>query len=67
MSNLKCCAGHLKEFWGQLNSKTPAVNIEEARHEEEMNQDVNDFINFNEDLYIIIEKDSQCTYSLYVC
>ena len=65
MSNLKCCAGRLKEFWDQVDSKTPAVNIEEAGHEE-MIQDVNDFINFDEDLYIIVAKDSQCTYISYV-
>ena len=58
MSNPKCWAGRLKEFWDQLDSKTPAVNIEEAGHEEEMNQYVNDFIDFDEDLYIIAEKDS---------
>ena len=58
MSNPKCCAGHLKEFWDQLDSKTPAVNIEEAGHEEEVNQDVNDSIDFDEDLYIIVAKDS---------
>ena len=57
-SNPKFCTSRLKEFWDQLDSKTPAVNIEEAGHEEEMNQDVNDFIDFNEDLYIIVEKDS---------
>ena len=56
MSNPKCCAGRLKKFWEQLDSKTRAVNIEEAGHEE-MNQDVNDFIDFDEDLYIIVEKD----------
>ena len=56
MSNPKWCAGRLKEFWDQLDSKTPAVNIEEAGHEEEMNQDVNDFIDFDEDLYIIVDK-----------
>ena len=39
MSNPKCCAGRLKKFWDQLDSKTPAVNIEEAGHEEELNQD----------------------------
>ena len=55
-SNPKCCAGRLKKFWDQLDSKTPAVNIEEAGHEEELNQDDNDFI--YEDLYIIGEKDS---------
>ena len=58
MSNPKCCAGRLKEFWDQLDSKTPAVNIEEAGHEEEVNQDVNDSIDFDEDLYIIVAKDS---------
>ena len=51
----KCCAGRLKEF----DSKNPAVNIEDAGHDEEMNQDVNDFIDFDEDFSIIIEeKDS---------
>ena len=55
MSNPKYCAGRLKKFWEQLDSKTPAVNIEEA--EKEMNQDVNDFIDFDADLYIIVEKD----------
>ena len=54
----KCCSGRLKEFWDQLDGKTPAVNIEEAGHEEEMNQDANDFIDFDKDLYIIVEKDS---------
>ena len=50
----KCCAGRLKEF----DSKNPAVNIEDAGHDQEMNQDVNDF-DFDEDFYIIIEeKDS---------
>ena len=58
MCNPKCWAGRLKKFWDQLDSKTPAVNIEEAGHEEEMNQYVNDFIDFDEDLYIIAEKDS---------
>ena len=29
----KCCAGRLKEFWDQLDSKTPVVNIEEEGHE----------------------------------
>ena len=58
MSNPKCCAGRLKEFWDQVDSKAPAVNIEEAEHEEEMKQDVSDFIDFDEDLYIIVEKDS---------
>ena len=29
----KWCAGQLKEFWDQLDSKTPAVNVEEAEHE----------------------------------
>ena len=58
MSNPKCCAGRLKEFWDQLDSKTPAVNIGEAGHEEEMNQNVDDFIDFDEDLYIVVEKDS---------
>ena len=57
MSNPKCCAGRLKEFWDQLDSKTPAVNIE-AGHEQEINQDVNDFIGVDEGLYIIVEKDS---------
>ena len=57
MSNPKCCAGRLKQFWDQLDSKTPAVNIE-AGHEEEINQDVNDFIGVDEGLYIIVEKDS---------
>ena len=57
-SNPKCCAGWLKEFYGQLDSKTPAGNIEEVGHKEEMNQDVNDFIDLDEDLYIIVEKDS---------
>ena len=57
MSNPKCCAGRLKEFWNQPDSKTPAANIEETGHEEEMNQDVNDFIDFDEDLYIIVVKD----------
>ena len=47
----------LKELWDQLNSKTPAVNTEEAGHEEEMNQDVSGVINFHEDLYIILELD----------
>ena len=43
----------------QFDSKTPAVNIKDAGHEEEMSQDVNDFIVFDEDFYIIInEKDS---------
>ena len=43
----------------QFDSKTPAVNIEDVGHEEEMNQDVNDFVDFDEDFYIIIEeKDS---------
>ena len=41
MSNPQFWAGRLKEFCDQLNSKTIAVNIEEAGHEEEMNQDVN--------------------------
>ena len=54
----KRCAGPLKEFWDQLDSKTPAVNIEEAKHDEEINQDVYDFIDFDEDLYIITGKDS---------
>ena len=58
MSNPKCCARHLKEFWDQLDSKTPAVNIEEAGYEDQMNQDVNFFIDFDEDLYIIVEIDS---------
>ena len=55
---MKCCEGCLKEFWDQLDSKTPTVNIEEVRHEEELNQDVNDFNDCDEDLYIIVEKDS---------
>ena len=55
---MKCCGGCLKEFWDQLDSKTPTVNIEEVRHEEELNQDVNDFNGCDEDLYIIVEKDS---------
>ena len=55
---MKCCEGYLKEFWDQLDSKTPTVNIEEVRHEEELNQDVNDFNDCDEDLYIIVEKDS---------
>ena len=46
MPNPKCCAGCLKEFWDQLDTKILVVNIEEAGHEEEMNQDVNDFIDF---------------------
>ena len=29
----KCCAGRLKELWDQLDSKIPAVNIDEAGHE----------------------------------
>ena len=58
MSNMKCCGGCLKEFWDQLDSKTPTVNIEEVRHEEELNQDVNDFNDCDEDLYIIVENDS---------
>ena len=58
MSNLKCCAGHVKEFQDQLDRKTPAVNVEEAGHEEEMNQDANYFVDFSEDLYIIVEKDA---------
>ena len=29
----KCCAGCLKKFWDQLDSKILAVNIEEAGHE----------------------------------
>ena len=64
MSNPKWCEGRLKGFWDQLDSKTPAVNIEEAGHEEEMNQDVNDFIDFDEGLYIIVDKYSECIYSL---
>ena len=36
MSNPKYWAGRLKKFWDQLDSKTPAVNIEEAELEEEM-------------------------------
>ena len=58
MSNPKCCAGRLQEFWDQLDRKTPAVNIEEAGYEEEVDQDVNDSIDFDEDLYIIVAKDS---------
>ena len=58
MSNMKCCGGCLKEFWDQLDSKTPTVNIEEVRHEEELNQDVNDFNDCDEDLHIIVENDS---------
>ena len=58
MSNMKCCGSCLKEFWYQLDCKTPTVNIEEVRHEEELNQDVNDFNGCDEDLYIIVEKDS---------
>ena len=54
----KCCAGRLKELCEQLDCKIPAVNVEEVGHEEEMNQDVNDFIDFDEDLYITLEKDS---------
>ena len=42
MSNPKFHTGRLKEFWDQLDNKTPAVNIEEVGHEEEMNQDVNE-------------------------
>ena len=53
----KCCAGCLKEFWDQLDSKAPAVNIE-VGHEKEINQNVNNFVDFNEDFYIIVEKDS---------
>ena len=34
MSNPKYWEGRLKKFWDQLDSKTPAVNIEEAEHEE---------------------------------
>ena len=49
--------GHFKEFWDQFDGKTLAVNVKEVGHEEEMNQDVNDFIDFSEDLRIIIEKD----------
>ena len=51
----KCYACRSKKFWD--NSKTPAVNIEEVGHED-MNQDVNYFIDFDEDVYIIVEKDS---------
>ena len=58
MSNPKGCAGRLKEFWYQLDGKTTVVVIEEAGHEEEMNQDVCDFIEFDEHFYIIVEKDS---------
>ena len=58
MFNMKCCGSCLKEFWDQLDCKTPTVNIEEVRHEEELNQDVNDFNDCDEDLYIIVEKDS---------
>ena len=58
MSNPKGCAGRLKEFWDQLDGKTTVVDIEGAGHEEEMNQDVCDFIKFDEDFYIIVEKDS---------
>ena len=58
--------GHFKEFWDQFDGKTLAVNVKEVGHEEEMNQDVNDFIDFSEDLRIIIEKDLWFTYSLYV-
>ena len=58
ISNPKCCAGRLKEFWDQLDSKTLAVNVEQAGYEEEMNQDVSDLIDFDEDLYVIVEKDS---------
>ena len=54
----KCCAGRLKEVWEQLDSNTFTVNIEETGYEEEMNQEVNDIIDLNEDLYIIVEKDS---------
>ena len=57
-SNPKCCAGRLKEFWDQLDSKTLAVNVEQAGYEEEMNQDVSDLIDFDEDLYVIVEKES---------
>ena len=52
----KCCAGRLKEFLDQLDSKTPAVNTEEAGHEEGYETRLNDFIDFDEDLYIIVEK-----------
>ena len=58
MPNPNGCAGRLNEFWDQLDGKTTVVNIEEAGHEEEMNQDVCDFIDFDEDYYIIVEKDS---------
>ena len=52
----KCCASCcLEEFWDQPDSKTPAVNIEEAGHEE-MNQYVIDFIDFDENLSINVEK-----------
>ena len=36
MSNPKYCEGRLKKVWDQLDSKTPAVNLEEVKHEEEM-------------------------------
>ena len=42
----------------QFDSKIPSVNIEEVGREEEMNQDVNNFIDFDEDLCLIVEKDS---------
>ena len=58
LKDKKCYPGRLKEFWDQLDSKIPSVNIEEAGHEEEMNQDVNNFIDFDEDLCIMVEKDS---------
>ena len=45
----------LKGILGQLDSKTPAVNIKEVGHEEEMNHNVHDSIDFDEDLYIIVE------------
>ena len=52
----KCCAGRLKEFLDQLDSKTSAVNTEEEGHEEGYETRLNDFIDFDEDLYIIVEK-----------
>ena len=58
LKDKKCCADRLKEFWDQIDSKTSTVNIEEVGHEEETNQDVNDFMDYDEDLYIIVEKDS---------
>ena len=52
----KCCASCcLAEFWDQPDSKTPAINIEEAGHAE-MNQYVIDFIDFDENLSIDAEK-----------